>query len=114
MKFASELQGNDSEISAAVESGKKNFVGSELPSKTLGVIGLGAIGLASGQRGTVTGHEGRRLRSADLGAKCLAAFQRRAAGGQRGPPVFADAMPSRFMSRWSMRHAASSTPSGSR
>ena len=27
-----------------VESGKKNFVGSELPSKTLGVIGLGAIG----------------------------------------------------------------------
>ncbi len=45
MKFASQLQGDDSEISAAVESGKKNFVGSELPSKTLGVIGLGAIGL---------------------------------------------------------------------
>ncbi len=45
MKFADGLQGSDSEISAAVESGKKNFVGSELPSKTLGVIGLGAIGL---------------------------------------------------------------------
>jgi D-3-phosphoglycerate dehydrogenase len=45
MKFAAELRGDDSEISAAVESGKKNFVGSELPSKTLGVIGLGAIGL---------------------------------------------------------------------
>jgi len=45
MKFAAELSGNDSEISTAVEAGKKNFVGSELPSITLGVIGLGAIGL---------------------------------------------------------------------
>jgi D-3-phosphoglycerate dehydrogenase len=45
MQFASGLKGSDSEISTAVESGKKNFVGSELPSKTLGVIGLGAIGV---------------------------------------------------------------------
>jgi D-3-phosphoglycerate dehydrogenase len=45
MRFAAELEGNDSEISVAVEAGKKNFVGSELPSKTLGVIGLGAIGV---------------------------------------------------------------------
>ena len=45
MKFADRLDGTDAEISTAVESGKKNFVGSELPSKTLGVIGLGAIGL---------------------------------------------------------------------
>ena len=45
MKFADGLEGTDAEISTAVESGKKNFVGSELPSKTLGVIGLGAIGL---------------------------------------------------------------------
>jgi|TARA_B110000495_G_scaffold197680_1_gene208335 D-3-phosphoglycerate dehydrogenase len=45
MKFADGLDGTDAEISAAVESGKKNFVGSELPAKTLGVIGLGAIGL---------------------------------------------------------------------
>lgn len=45
MKFADGLSGTDAEISTAVESGKKNFVGSELPSKTLGVIGLGAIGL---------------------------------------------------------------------
>lgn len=43
--FAAGLTGTDSEISVAVESGKKNFVGYELPSKTLGVIGLGAIGL---------------------------------------------------------------------
>jgi len=45
MEFAGGLDGSDSEISSAVESGKKNFVGSELPSKTLGVIGLGAIGV---------------------------------------------------------------------
>lgn len=45
MQFADGLRGSDAEISTAVESGKKNFVGSELPSKTLGVIGLGAIGL---------------------------------------------------------------------
>ena len=32
-------------LNEAVESGKKQFVGSELPGKTLGVIGLGAIGV---------------------------------------------------------------------
>jgi D-3-phosphoglycerate dehydrogenase len=32
-------------LSKAVESGKKQFVGSELPGKTLGVVGLGAIGV---------------------------------------------------------------------
>ena len=45
MQFADGLDGTDAEVSTAVESGKKNFVGYELPSKTLGVIGLGAIGL---------------------------------------------------------------------
>ncbi len=44
-QFAAGLSGTDAEISAKVEAGKKNFVGEELPSKTLGVIGLGAIGL---------------------------------------------------------------------
>ncbi len=33
------------ELSEAVEAGKKQFVGFELPGKTLGVIGLGAVGL---------------------------------------------------------------------
>ena len=42
--FARGLAGTDEEITKAVESGKKNFVGFELPGKTLGVIGLGAIG----------------------------------------------------------------------
>ena len=39
------LDGSEEELSRAVESGKKRFVGSELPGRTLGVIGLGAIGV---------------------------------------------------------------------
>jgi D-3-phosphoglycerate dehydrogenase len=43
--FARGLSGADGEINKAVESGKKAFVGFELPGRTLGVIGLGAIGV---------------------------------------------------------------------
>lgn len=43
--FAAGLTGTDSEINEATEKGKKAFVGFELPGKTLGVIGLGAIGV---------------------------------------------------------------------
>ncbi len=44
-EFARGLEGTDAEISKAVEAGKKQFVGIELPGRTLGVIGLGAIGV---------------------------------------------------------------------
>ncbi|MCU7931678.1 MAG: phosphoglycerate dehydrogenase [Candidatus Thiodiazotropha sp. (ex Codakia rugifera)] len=44
-RFATNLSGDDSGISKQVESGKKNFVGFELPGRTMGVIGLGAIGV---------------------------------------------------------------------
>lgn len=43
-QFTQELSGTDPEISKAVEAGKKNFAGFELPGRTLGVVGLGAIG----------------------------------------------------------------------
>ena len=43
--FARSLQGDDATIEVAVEKGKKEFVGYELPGRTLGVIGLGAIGV---------------------------------------------------------------------
>jgi D-3-phosphoglycerate dehydrogenase len=43
--YARELQGDDRAIEAAVEKGKKNFVGFELPGRTLGVVGLGAVGV---------------------------------------------------------------------
>ena len=44
-RFAHTLQGDDAAIAAAVEAGKKQFVGFELPGRTLGVVGLGAIGV---------------------------------------------------------------------
>jgi len=43
--FARGLSGDDSAIEAAVEAGKKRFVGFELPGRTLGVVGLGAVGV---------------------------------------------------------------------
>jgi D-3-phosphoglycerate dehydrogenase len=43
--FARGLAGDDPTINQAVEAGKKQFVGFELPGRTLGVIGLGAIGV---------------------------------------------------------------------
>src|SRR5262245_63482499 len=39
------LKGNDDQLDEAVEKGKKKFVGHELPGRTLGVVGLGAIGV---------------------------------------------------------------------
>ena len=42
-QYVRALQGSDEEIGAAVEAGKRKFVGFELPGKTLGVVGLGAI-----------------------------------------------------------------------
>jgi D-3-phosphoglycerate dehydrogenase / 2-oxoglutarate reductase len=43
-EFTRGLNGDDTEISKAVEAGKKHYAGFELPGRTLGVIGLGAIG----------------------------------------------------------------------
>src|SRR3954464_596462 len=43
--FARGLEGDDETIDKAVEAGKKKFVGFEIPGRTLGVIGLGAIGV---------------------------------------------------------------------
>src|SRR3984893_17040936 len=44
-EFARSLEGDDHAIDAAVESGKMTFVGFEMPGRTLGVVGLGAIGV---------------------------------------------------------------------
>jgi len=43
--FARSLTGDDAAIEAAAEAGKKRFVGFELPGRTLGVVGLGAVGV---------------------------------------------------------------------
>ncbi len=42
--FSRHLQGDDATLNKLVEEGKKDFAGFELPGRTLGVIGLGAIG----------------------------------------------------------------------
>src|SRR6202167_6416313 len=42
--YARDLAGGDSGIDEAVEQGKRRYLGFELPGRTLGVIGLGAVG----------------------------------------------------------------------
>ena len=44
IRFAEGLEGNDEQVNKAVEDGKKDFAGIELPNQVLGVIGLGRIG----------------------------------------------------------------------
>ncbi len=53
--FARGLTGTDEEIHKAVEAGKKQFGGFELPGRTLGVIGLGAIGRNVANAGVTLG-----------------------------------------------------------
>jgi D-3-phosphoglycerate dehydrogenase len=45
LDFVRKLDGDDKAMNEAVEAGKKKFVGFELPGRTVGVIGLGAIGV---------------------------------------------------------------------
>ena len=60
--YTRELSGDDQMVEAAVEEGKKKFVGFELPGRTLGVVGLGAVGVevantALGLRMRVIGYD---------------------------------------------------------
>ena len=43
-RFAASLEGDDATLHKRVEEGKKDFVGTELPHQTLGIIGLGKVG----------------------------------------------------------------------
>jgi D-3-phosphoglycerate dehydrogenase / 2-oxoglutarate reductase len=45
LAFVRSLAGDDVAMNEAVERGKKQFVGFELPGRTLGVLGLGAVGV---------------------------------------------------------------------
>jgi len=45
LEFLRGLKASGDELDKAIESGKKKFVGFELPKRTLGVVGLGAIGV---------------------------------------------------------------------
>ena len=60
--FVRNLEGDDHAIEEAIEKRKKQFVGHELPARTLGVVGLGAIGVevanaALGLRMKVLGYD---------------------------------------------------------
>jgi D-3-phosphoglycerate dehydrogenase len=44
LRFVEQLSATDRNFEARVEDGKKQFAGVELPNRTLGVVGLGAIG----------------------------------------------------------------------
>ncbi len=44
-QYAANVEGSDEQQNKAVEAGKKKYVGYELPGRTLGVVGLGAIGV---------------------------------------------------------------------
>jgi D-3-phosphoglycerate dehydrogenase len=60
--YVGTLEGDDHAIETAIEKGKKRFVGHELPGRTLGVVGLGAIGVevanaALGLRMKVLGYD---------------------------------------------------------
>jgi len=44
IKYTEALEGEDAELSKLVEAGKKKYAGFELPGRTIGVVGLGAIG----------------------------------------------------------------------
>ena len=44
INYVADIQGDDSQLAKLVEAGKKKYAGHELPGRTIGVIGLGAIG----------------------------------------------------------------------
>ncbi|BAU57249.2 D-3-phosphoglycerate dehydrogenase [Halorhodospira halochloris] len=44
-EYARNLKGSDEQLHEAMEANKKNYVGFELPGRTLGIVGLGAIGV---------------------------------------------------------------------
>lgn len=44
-QYVRDLEGDEQEMTEAVESGKKRYRGFELPGRSLGVVGLGAIGV---------------------------------------------------------------------
>lgn len=54
-QYTTTLSGTDSDMSKEVEEGKKKFVGFELPGRTLGVVGLGAIGVQVANAATALG-----------------------------------------------------------
>jgi D-3-phosphoglycerate dehydrogenase len=62
------LKGNDEQLDETVEKGKKKFVGYELPGRTLGVIGLGAIGVEVANAAHLLGMRSASIRRSQCSA----------------------------------------------
>jgi D-3-phosphoglycerate dehydrogenase len=56
--YVRQLEGDDAKLSAAIEAQKKQFIGMELMGKTLGIIGLGNVGVRVANAAT---HLGMRV-----------------------------------------------------
>ena len=69
MSLYSLAQAGDPDALTKVEKGKSQFVGPEMRGKTLGVIGLGAIGAMVANAGRSLGMHGLRM-SATSATKC--------------------------------------------
>ncbi len=54
-RFTADLTDSEGDLSSTVEKAKKQFAGFELPGRTLGVIGLGAIGVLVANAATALG-----------------------------------------------------------
>ena len=80
LDYVRTLKRSGDELDKAVESGKKQFVGFELPKRTLGVVGLGRDRRRGRERGAEARHAGARLRPRDHGAARLGAVVGRAEG----------------------------------
>ncbi len=73
LEFVRGLSGDDKELHKLVEDGKKNYVGFELPGRSLGVIGLGAIGVKVANAALELGMQVWGYRPGDDRAQRLAA-----------------------------------------
>ena len=78
--FARDLSGDDAAIDEAAEKGKTAFVGFELPGRTLGVVGLGAIGVEVANAALALGMKVLGYDPADHGAARVAAVSECRAG----------------------------------
>ena len=96
-------------LNKAVEAGKKQYVGFELPGRTLGIIGLGAIGVRVANAALDLGMKVDRLRPADHCPSRLGALGWRSSRPIRSISFFSTRTRSVATCRLSTRPAASST-----
>ena len=113
ISFVEGLAGSDEEMHKATEAGKKAFAGTELPGRTLGVIGLGAIGSYVAEAAIKLGMNVRRLRPRDHRRCRMAPAVAGQARRERRGRACASPISSPCTCRWSTPPATSSMPSAS-